>query len=136
MIEMRETTREKKIVFQTWSHCLLQICEFPSLPKPKKLHTLECLLTKKKALKTLWHNNKNACISIEKTSLKFLLSLHFAKKKNLNKILLLFLPFSFFPPLVCSSKNFFFFVNSLLIPNVVLQQNKTLNKSRKLLHTQ
>ena len=101
MIEMRETTREKKIVFQTWSHCLLQICEFPSLPKPKKLHTLECLLTKKKALKTLWHNNKNACISIEKTSIFNYPSILQKKKSSQN-----FASFSFFPPWCAQARIF------------------------------
>ena len=50
-------TREKEIVFQT-CHCLykkklLQICEFPSLPKPKKKITNIRMFVNKKSSKTL-----------------------------------------------------------------------------------
>ena len=62
MIEMREQEK-KKLYFKhaiAYTKKLLQICEFPSLPKPKKkLPTLECLLTKK-ALKP--YDNKKMLV--------------------------------------------------------------------------
>jgi hypothetical protein len=64
MIEMREQEKKKlyfKHAIAYTKKKLLQICEFPSLPKPKKkkLPTLECLLTKK-ALKP--YDNKKMLV--------------------------------------------------------------------------
>ena len=149
MIEMREQEK-KKLYFKhaiAYTKKLLQICEFPSLPKPKKLHTLECLLTKK-ALKP--YDNKKMLVYQSKRHHKItpILILLYPSilQKSLTKISVAFFgPWFWLPPFLPNIQTFFIlpgvlkqrvFVNSLLIPNVVLQQNKTLNKSRKLLHTQ
>lgn len=113
----------------------------------KKLPTLECLLTKK-ALKP--YDNKKMLVYQSKRHHKItpILILLYPSilQKSLTKISVAFFgPWFWLPPFLPNIQTFFilpgvlkqrFFVNSLLIPNVVLQQNKTLNKSRKLLHTQ
>ena len=144
-------TREKEIVFQT-CHCLYKktttnLWISKSSKTQKKLPTLECLLTKK-ALKP--YDNKKMLVYQSKRHHKItpILILLYPSilQKSLTKISVAFFgPWFWLPPFLPNIQTFFilpgvlkqrFFVNSLLIPNVVLQQNKTLNKSRKLLHTQ
>merc|ERR1712111_46164 len=121
---------------------------FQVFQNPKKLPTLECLLTKK-ALKP--YDNKKMLVYQSKRHHKIapILILLYPSilQKSLTKISVAFFLVldSDYPPFLPNIQTFFilpgvlkqrFFVNSLLIPNVVLQQNKTLNKFRKLLHTQ